>query len=156
MTDEHLHSHDPLSGVYSRGYFAEELARIGRGRRFPVTIIVADLDRLQAVSERLLRQAARVLTAAVRGEDVVARIDDGKFAIILAGTDTEAAAKVMERIREEEACLNRDQDEFTMGMSLGLATAREGGDVEEAFRLADRRMAEDKGLRHAALAGLGS
>ncbi len=161
---QYMSTHDTLTGVYNHGYFNEEMARISRGRRFPISIIMADLDRLKVINDsrghaagdRLLQQAAKVLTTAVRGEDVVARIGGDEFAVILPGTDTEAAAKVLERIREEELCFNRDQDEFTLGISLGLATARDRSSIDETFKLADRRMYEDKGLRHASLAGNGN
>lgn len=161
---QHVSTHDPLTGVYNQGYFSEEMTRVGRGRRFPISIIVADLDNLKLVNDsrghgagdQILREAARVLVSAVRGEDVVARIGGDEFAIILPGADTEAAAKILERIREEEACFNRDQDAFTLGISLGLATARDSSSLDETFKLADRRMYEDKGLRHASLAGNGN
>jgi diguanylate cyclase (GGDEF)-like protein len=159
-----LSNHDTLTGAYNRGYFNVELERICRGRRFPVSIIMADLDQLKAVNDnrghaagdRLLRQAAKVLTMAVRGEDVVARIGGDEFAVILAGSDTDAAAKVLERIREEELAYNRTQDEFTLGISLGLATARDRDAVDEACKLADQRMYEDKAVRRAAGVGTGS
>ncbi len=158
---QYMSSHDTLTGVYNHAYFSEEMARVTRGRRFPMSIIMADLDRLKAINDsrghaagdRLLQQAARVLTAAVRGEDVVARIGGDEFAVILPGADGEAAAKVLARIREEELNFNRDQDDFALGISLGLATARDGASVDEALRLADRRMYEEKGLRQASLAG---
>lgn len=159
-----LSNHDTLTGVYNRGYFNEELERISRGRRFPISIIMADLDHLKVVNDsrghaagdRLLQKAANVLAVAVRGEDVVARIGGDEFAVILAGTDTEAAAKVLERIREEELAFNRTQEESALGISLGLATARDRDAVDDACKLADQRMYEEKRFRRAANVGTGS
>ncbi len=36
----HLSIHDPLTGVYNRMYFTEEMERLERGRHYPVSIIV--------------------------------------------------------------------------------------------------------------------
>lgn len=52
-------------------YFEDELKRLGRGRRFPVGIIVADLDDLKKVNDsmghasgdQLIRTAAGLLAA---------------------------------------------------------------------------------------------
>ncbi len=159
-TEEQLRyvsSHDTMTGVYNRSFFSEELARLDRGRHFPVSIIVVDLDGLKeindtrghAAGDRLIQQAAGVLTSAVRGEDVVARIGGDEFAIILPGADLEAAARVLERIRDEEAAYNREQTEFFLGMSLGVATASSRGDLDLTHKQADRLMYEDKAARKA-------
>jgi len=159
----YVSSHDTLTGVYNRCYFNEELARLDRGRHFPVSIIVVDLDRLKeindtrghAAGDRLIQQAARVLTSAVRVEDVVARIGGDEFAIILAGADLEAAARVIERIRDEEAEYNRGDAEFSLGMSLGVATALSRGDLDMTHKQADRLMYEDKAIRRQTTTGFG-
>ena len=167
LTEEKLRyvsSHDTLTGVYNRSFFSEELARLDRGRNFPVSIIVVDLDRLKeindtrghAAGDRIIQQSARVLTAAVRSEDVVARIGGDEFAIILPGADLEAAARVLERIRDEEAAYNREQTEFFLGMSLGVATASTRGTLDLIHKQADRLMYEDKAARREKPNGSGS
>ena len=60
---------DPLTGLYNRDFFDVELARLERGRHFPVSIIIADIDGLKtandrlghAAGDRLIRQAAGIL-----------------------------------------------------------------------------------------------
>jgi len=159
----YVSSHDTLTGVYNRSFFNEELSRLDRGRHFPVSIIVVDLDRLKeindtrghAAGDRLIQQAARVLKTAVRVEDVVARIGGDEFAIILAGADLEAAARVIERIRDEEAEYNRGDAEFPLGMSLGVATALNRGDLDMTHKQADRLMYEDKAVRRQAMMRIG-
>ena len=160
---QYVSNHDTLTGVYNRAYFTEETARLSRGRRFPISIIMADLDRLKVINDThghaagdlLLQQAAHLLTMAVRGEDMVARIGGGEFAVILPDTDTEAAARVLERIREEERIFNRGQDENMLGISLGLATARDRTTFDESLKRADQLMCEDKELRRTAVTGIG-
>jgi len=65
-------THDLLTGLYNRNFFMEEMARFERGREFPISIVVADVDNLKSINDRqghaagdtLLKLAAQVLTTA--------------------------------------------------------------------------------------------
>jgi diguanylate cyclase (GGDEF)-like protein len=151
----YLSIHDPLTGVYNRMYFTEEIERLERGRHYPVSIIVADLDGLKQVNDsqghaagdRMIQAAALVLKEGVRADDVVARIGGDEFAVILPDTTAPSAAAVLERVRACEGEVNRHATDFVLGLSLGAATADVKGRVEEALRVADLRMYEDKFAR---------
>lgn len=150
----YLGTHDVMTGLYNRMYFQEELKRLGGGRQYPVSILVADLDWLKKVNDslgheagdNLIRRAAEVLKAGFRQEDVVARIGGDEFAVIMPKTDATAAAEVVQRL----AVLCRLNNKFygppLLEMSLGAATA-EQGDLEQAVRLADNAMYADKRKR---------
>ena len=47
-----MSTHDTLTGLYNRMYFDEELARLERGRLYPVSIISTDADGLKEVNDR--------------------------------------------------------------------------------------------------------
>ncbi|MDD5369776.1 MAG: diguanylate cyclase, partial [Anaerolineaceae bacterium] len=87
----YLSTHDRLTGIYNRGYFEEELARLDHGRQFPVSVLMADVDGLKETNDthghqagdELLRQTAEVLKSAFRAQDVVARIGGDEFGILL-------------------------------------------------------------------------
>jgi len=151
----YLSHHDPLTDLYNRGYFEEEMARTERGRRFPVSIMMADLDGLKkindtmghAVGDRLIRAAADVLRKSVRAEDVVARVGGDEFALILPETDAITVAEILARIRENEVEFNRECMGYQVLISIGVATIGEGGSLSDAMKKADERMYQDKFAR---------
>lgn len=148
----YLSTHDALTGAHNRAYFDEELARLARGRRFPVTVLMADVNGLKRVNDShghaagdaLLRRAHEVLRAGVRGEDVVARIGGDEFGVVLPETDAGAASRVVARIREGLATLNAQHPDDPLSMAFGTATAQPHEPLDAALRLADARMYEDK------------
>ncbi len=147
-----LSFHDPLTGLYNRTFFEEEAARAGRSLRYVVSVLVADLDGLKAVNDRLghaagdelIRHAANVLRAAFRLEDVVARVGGDEFAALMVGADEPAAEAMVSRVRAFVARHVRDGCVCGLRISLGVATAQPGEPISEALHVADMRMYEDK------------
>ena len=101
---------DPLTQLPNRRGFRElldlELERARRGGT-PMTVLAGDLDHFKDVNDRsghhvgdaVLQQVAALLREGVRQIDVPARIGGEEFAVILPGTDAQAAFAVAERLR---------------------------------------------------------
>ncbi len=148
----YLGTHDVLTGLYNRAFFEEERDRLDAGRRFPVSVIIGDLDRLKEVNDtyghaagdELLRRAAEVLKASFRAEDVVARLGGDEFGILLAETDEAAALRSIERIQRLTELNNSFYTGPQLQISLGAATTRQGMSLVEAQRVADDRMYQSK------------
>lgn len=148
-------THDPLTEVYNRAFFDDELTRLETAA-FPVSIVIADVDRLKATNDTqghaagdaLLRRAARLLRAAFRTADVLARIGGDEFVVLLPATDAATAGHILTRVRAHLAEHNADHPEAPVHLSLGSATA-DHGHLIETFRLADQRMYADKAARSA-------
>jgi PAS domain-containing protein len=53
MEDElrELSIHDVLTGLYNHGFFMAELARLQRGRKFPVSVVMLDVDHLKQIND---------------------------------------------------------------------------------------------------------
>lgn len=155
----HLSTRDAMTGLYNRRFFEAEIERLDRGRRFPVSVIMVDVDSLKMVNDtlgheagdRLILMASRALRGAFRAEDVMARIGGDEFAVILEGADETAAAESLTRIREGVAACNEEVGEFRLSLSLGAAMAAGPGALGAAWRRADRRMYEDKALHKSGL-----
>ncbi len=144
--------HDSLTGLYNRAYFDEELKRLEHGRLFPISVLMADLDELKETNDReghaagdeLLRQTAKVLRAAFRTEDVVARIGGDEFAVIIPGIDGKMAMKAEQRVREIINNQNATRKENPIRISMGVSTVEKGGSLEEALKQADEQMYAEK------------
>jgi two-component system, cell cycle response regulator len=90
---ERLSLTDELTGLYNRrGFFmlGEQQLECARRARLPLLLMYADVDGLKRVNDthghaagdRLLADAARIMTATFRSADIVARIGGDEFAIL--------------------------------------------------------------------------
>ena len=147
-------SHDILTGLYNRFYFEQEMARLERGRHFPLSIVMADLDGLKSVNDTLghaegdtlLRQTAILLKDVFRGEDVVARFGGDEFAMLLPDTDETTVQEVVSRIRENLRSWNETHS-IPINLSMGIATAENGQQLPETLKTADHCMYQNKHSR---------
>jgi diguanylate cyclase (GGDEF)-like protein len=151
---KYLGTHDVLTKAYNRTYFEEELARLSRSRRYPISLVLADLNGLKQVNDlrghaegdKLIRRAAEVLQASVRGEDVVARVGGDEFALILPATDSPTAEQALVRIRNLVELNNKYYGPTVLSLALGVATGEAGSVLTEVLREADDRMYVEKRL----------
>jgi len=151
-----LSMRDPLTGVYNRAYFEEELRRMEKGRFYPISLLMCDLDNLKMVNDFLghekgdeaLCLVAKVLVQSVRSSDVVARVGGDEFAVLLPKTDRASAEKVVGRILEAIKELAQSRPDLPLSLSVGYAT-QEGPfrPLEALYREADDAMYRDKILR---------
>jgi diguanylate cyclase (GGDEF)-like protein/PAS domain S-box-containing protein len=151
----YMSTHDMLTDLYNRAFFDEELERLKAGRKFPVSIVMADVDRLKAVNDEqghaagdeLLKRATLVLKAVFRKEDVVARIGGDEFAALLPNTDQVSAQEAVERL---QSCIDEFNlvEPYPLMMSLGVATANNADQLMEAWRKADELMYCEKKTRY--------
>jgi len=149
---QYLSAHDSLTGLYNRSHFETEFRRMAKGRKYPISIIVADLDGLKAVNDakghafgdQLITAAAEVLRNAFRADDLIARIGGDEFAVLLPEVDERGVAITVGRIREEEARLNAGREAMPVRLSLGGATTGSPEGIDNLFQEADLRMYADK------------
>jgi len=148
-----LSLHDFPTGLYNRAYFAEEAKRLDAGRRYPVSLIICDVDGLKIVNDsmghdvgdQLLVAVADVLRAGVREGDVVARVGGDEFAILIAHNAATDVEHVMERIQSLIDKHNHSKQIMPMIISMGFATSpgREKS-IDDLYREADNCMYQMK------------
>jgi len=100
---------DPMTGLYNRRYFGEQLSReIDRNQRFghPFSYIIIDLDFLKKINDNLghqfgdcaIKHIANVVKKCVRDVDTTARYGGEEFVVLLPETDIGGARVVAERM----------------------------------------------------------
>lgn len=150
----YLSTHDGLTRLFNRNFFETEVERLEKGRLFPISIIVADVDGLKTVNDRfghaagdlLLKNTADVLLSSFRAEDVVARIGGDEFAVLLPDMDEESANLAYNRVRKSLADYNLTHPDFPLELSMGVTTGGQNDHIKDLLRMADDRMYQQKML----------
>ncbi|MDA8251193.1 MAG: diguanylate cyclase [Rhodospirillales bacterium] len=147
---------DPLTGLYNRRAFMDELARhIDRLERegLPGALLFIDLDNFKTLNDccghdagdEALRRTAQLLCSHTRPTDLVARLGGDEFAIWLDGADAFAAAERAEQLRaacpQDLAPLTEGRSE-RLTMSIGIAARWPGlgEDIDTLLGRADHAM----------------
>ena len=145
-------THDAPTGLYNRAFFDAELELTTQENRFPVSLIVADLDGLKKINDtlgheagdQLIKGAAEILKMAFRGDDTVARTGGDEFVALLPEMDQDGARAAVERIRNCMQAFNSEHAGPLVSISLGTATAANADEIPLALKEADERMYADK------------
>jgi diguanylate cyclase (GGDEF)-like protein len=154
-------THDTLTALPNRALFNETLIHaIGQAKRHerPLALFFMDLDRFKnindtlghGVGDRVLQEAARRLTAAVRSSDLVARLGGDEFVLLVedfrdSGDLADIAHKILESF---EQTFMVDGQELALSASIGICTYPvDGEDAPTLLSNADIAMyrAKDQG-----------
>lgn len=147
---------DPLTGLYNRAYFQEELRRLNDGRYAPIAVIVCDVDGLKLyndsfghlLGDKLIKKAAELLAKTFRAGDVVARIGGDEFVVLLPHVARETVEKAIARLQASIVESNAQTDEFLLSMSIGMSISQDGQvNLTRLFREADSNMYREKSRR---------
>ena len=147
---------DPLTGLYNRAYFQEELRRLNDGRYAPIAVIVCDVDGLKLyndsfghlLGDKLIKKAAELLAKTFRAGDVVARIGGDEFVVLLPHVARETVERAINRLQASIAESNTQTDEFLLSMSIGMSISQDGQvNLTRLFREADSNMYREKSRR---------
>lgn len=136
--------HDPLTGLYNRGYLDSSLEReLARCKREgeALSIAMIDVDHFKSYNDRYghpagdecLKRVAHALQASARrASDLVARYGGEEFSLILPDTDATAARQLAEAVRAAIEALAVPHEHSALGqvtISIGLATLASGAEM---------------------------
>ena len=136
-----LHNHS-----YSRHFLSSALDR-ARVEKTALCVVMADLDHFKEINDahghlagdQVLQVAAARMVSCARDGDEIGRYGGEEFMFVLQKTDITEGKDVAERIRmriNSDAIRGRNA-EVKISLSLGIAQAREGDDVDTLIDRAD-------------------
>jgi diguanylate cyclase (GGDEF)-like protein len=156
---------DSLTGLGNRRAFYEaidsELARSARTGA-PLSLLVADLNGFKEINDthghrrgdECLRQAAEALRGTLRRPDRCFRWGGDEFAILLAGTDAEAAAALSVRVEKSVARSCSRPGGGALTLTCGHAAVAAEMSADEAMERADQALLSLKSGARLAMPGL--
>lgn len=160
---------DELTGLPNRRALKEamenEVVRVTRsGRDF--SVILCDIDHFKVINDRYghavgdqaLRHLATLFTERIRKYDMAARWGGEEFLLVLPDTDLKEALLIAERIRsaiEKTPMHDSSGNTVTLTISSGVCSWREHSQLDELFRIADKRLYHAKTTGRNQVVGLG-
>jgi diguanylate cyclase (GGDEF)-like protein len=155
LTDEvyKLAALDQLTGLYNRRSgeqrLAEEISRAVRHER-PLTILLADLDGLKQINDRLghaagdlvLKGFSERLRKAIRGSDLAVRLGGDEFMVLLPECRADEVRHVLNRLEGLEVVY--DGTKIAVRFSRGWTDYKPGETAEEFLRRGDEALYENK------------
>ncbi len=152
-----LATRDPLTGALNRRAFDQavqpELARCER-QAHSLSLALMDLDHFKqindqyghSVGDQVLQSFTRCCQQHIRASDRLARFGGEEFIILLVDTDSKAAMRLMQRLRQSVHQLQPDPAEANLSVrfSAGVTQWQAGDTLDSMVRRADRALYQAK------------
>ena len=119
--------YDSLTGLYNRIYFEEQVRHLDEDRHTPAGIIVCEVRDIQHVrntfgeeaGDNILKAVADKLRETFRSGDIKARIERGKFAVLLQETDEDEVELLQRMLRQSLHDLYSDNTAYSLSVLVG-------------------------------------
>lgn len=129
---EYLNNHDQLTGLYNRRFLEEELKQLDSQGKWPLTIEFGDVKGMKinnsAFDEnnanQIIQKFGEILKSVFRAEDIIARLKEDEFVVLLPKTDAVRANVMVNRIKE------KIESEKITGVNLSISFGLKTKDLE--------------------------
>ncbi len=147
----YLNQHDPLTDLYNRRYYNDQLEILNTTDNMPLSLVLIDVNGMKLmndafghlVGDKLLISFAQGLKKSLRASDIAARIGGDEFVLLLPHTGAEAAERVVGRVKA--ALAQKAVEEVSITASFGLATKLlVEEDISDVYRTAEDNMYREK------------
>jgi len=145
--------HDPLTGVFNRFVFEQEMRNIDNSAESKVGLIVCDVDGLKIINDNLgheagdylLKDCARVLKSCFEHEEIVSRIGGDEFTVLIRNSNADELEAAVKRLRHDIDHFNKNNPRYPLSLSIGHSF-KDSPQVtmSEVFRQADNMMYAEK------------
>jgi diguanylate cyclase (GGDEF)-like protein/PAS domain S-box-containing protein len=138
---QYLADHDPLTGLYNRRRFEQELRQqvaLADRHGSSGAVLVIDLDNFKyindtlghAVGDELIGRVGTIVNARLRSTDTVARLGGDEFAVLLPETPPEEAVRVADELRSEIGAQSVVGGGRSMRLTVSIGVSRFGRDAK--------------------------
>lgn len=145
---------DPLTGIYNRVKFNEELMKwteYSRRYKTPLSLVFLDIDNFKRVNDScghmvgdmVIKEIVSSISSKIRNTDIFARWGGEEFVILLPGTGIDSAVDMAERMRADIQS-SRYGEAGKITCSFGLAMLRDNEDSESFLQRGDSLLYEAK------------
>jgi len=150
---KYLAMHDTLTGIHNRTYFEEHIRQLEMEQRFPLALIICDVDGLKLVNDtmghkvgdEILLTVTSIIKKCLRKDDRIARIGGDEFAILLPYKDNTSVETICNRIQNAVDQYNQLNTGIPLSISLGFSVKDdESTSIDELFKEADYNMYQQK------------
>lgn len=148
---EYMSYHDALTGLFNRRYFDVESVQLDKPQNLPLTIVMADLNKLKYINDTFGHDAgdeaitlsAQVLLKSCLGSSVIARLGGDEFIILMPNTSAKDAEVVINRL--ENNLKGLEVAGVPLTISFGCATkCTMDENMNELVKQADATMYTNK------------
>lgn len=147
----YLSDHDQLTGLYNRRYFNKAVDKIIEEERFPLCIIIVDINSLKIandafghlIGDRLIQTFSDVLKENFSEIGIISRIGGDEFTVLLPGIDSDMAKDKINATKEH--LKKKRIMDIPVSAAFGAASYKDNTySFATVFNLADERMYEEK------------
>ena len=148
---EYFNFHDPLTNLYNRRYYENNLNKLDIPKNYPLTIVVSDINGLKLINDafghgegdRVLISTANIISNSCRKTDLIARTGGDEFVIIMPNTNESTTEKIIDEINEQMKKINVNS--IKLSISFGFKTKNNiDEDICKIYKTAEDLMYREK------------
>lgn len=145
--------HDPLTGLYNRTYFEQEMMSLEGSESLPIGMMICDLDGLKFINDTLghstgdslIINAAKIIRDCSGPDCIISRIGGDEYAVIFPACDLERLETVYACIKEQAVEQSKREPDMPLDISIGFALRLDNSmTMTDLFREADNNMYREK------------
>ncbi|HWP96516.1 MAG TPA: HD domain-containing phosphohydrolase [Syntrophomonadaceae bacterium] len=145
--------HDPLTGLYNRTYFEQEMMSLEGSEAFPIGMMICDLDGLKFINDTLghstgdglIITAAKIIQGCADQDSIISRIGGDEYAVIIPACDHAQMESIYAAIKERAVEHSKREPDMPLDISIGFALRLDSSmSMADLFREADNNMYREK------------
>lgn len=142
---------DQVTGLYNRIYFDEKIVELSKTNRYPLCVIVSDVNGLKLINNSfgyevgdiLLKKYADILKKLNINSEYISRVGGDEFIILLPKSEIEVAQKMVAYLKDE--CERVEVNGITLSVSFGIGCQESGEHlIEDIINRAEDEMCQNK------------